>query len=690
MPKVRKVKESSAPGDFPVRHYSHSSMIRFSTNPILFKIQDVNGDRFDTSMGISGVIGQAFHRAMEAYYGGNDDMPVSDEAEAIEAGLKVGTSFLEMYNDGFIEWSSTVPNKQKALEMFAYGFNSYVKAKPWEKEDLVSVEEMLEEVVDVEWRGQLLTLPVKLKGYTDKIIRQDGKLKIKDYKTTRAFSDPEKIDGAKILQAVQYYLLAYARYGEEPYSMTFEEVKLTANRDGSPQVREYEMVYEENELYFDFYFRFYDDMTRALNGEMVYVPNINAFYDNEVALISYIHRLDVSEEQAKLMKKHKVTNITDLLKKQIQSAGNMRKLLKTVEEKFVSAKNLNYEKMENQEKIQTKLLEYGMMLQFDSKIEGATVDLYRYTPSIGLKMSRIKAFTEDIEQVLGVSGIRVLAPIPNTSLVGFEVPRKQRTFPALPAGKGFDIAIGQDVMGEPYRFDIRQAPHLLVAGASGSGKSVFLTSIIEQLDRLAKKDVEIHLFDPKMVELAVYQESKNVVEYETDILKIHQSLANLVAEMNRRYKKLASQKARNLEEAGGMPYKVVVIDEFGDLTMQNYVHEETIDTGEVYTKGSKQGEAKIVVEKTEVSKEIARYILLLAQKARAAGIHLVIATQRPSTDVITGTIKANFPTKVAFRTAKAVDSVVLLDEPGAEKLMGKGDMIFASDEGQVRLQGYKA
>jgi len=192
---------------------------------------------------------------------------------------------------------------------------------------------------------------VPLKGYLDKLIRHERRLKIKDYKLVGAFSDPEKIDGAKILQAINYYLLTYAHYGEEPYSITFEEIKRTKNKDGGKQVREYEIVYSENELFFDFYFRFYEDMTRALNGEMVYVPNINAFYDNEVALISYIHRLDVTEEQAKLMKKYKVDNITDLLKKKIHSAGNMRKLLKTIEQKFVSAKNLNYNKMITEEKI---------------------------------------------------------------------------------------------------------------------------------------------------------------------------------------------------------------------------------------------------------------------------------------------------------------------------------------------------
>jgi S-DNA-T family DNA segregation ATPase FtsK/SpoIIIE len=267
-------------------------------------------------------------------------------------------------------------------------------------------------------------------------------------------------------------------------------------------------------------------------------------------------------------------------------------------------------------------------------------------------MARLRSYVADVEQVLGISGIRVLAPIPNTTMVGYEVPRKERKFPKVPNGFGFDLAIGQTIMGEPRRFDIRQAPHMLVAGASGSGKSVFLASMIEQINRIS--NVQIHLFDPKMVELAQYQSLPSVVEYQSDPDAIACSLMDIEAEMNSRYKRLVSAKKKNIADCGGIPYKFVIIDEYGDL----------------------------------MSKDINKSILVLAQKARAAGIHLIIATQRPSVDVITGTIKANFPTKAVFRTAKLTDSKVVIDEAGAETLTGKGDMLFASDAGIERLQGY--
>lgn len=638
-------------GEFPVKHLSASSMICLSTNPILFKIKYINRDIFDTTMGIGGVLGKAFHLAMSVYYGGSDTLIPTNEAEAVEYGLKSGMEYLNAYNDGFIEYSTTIDTKQKALEIFTFAYQSYIKQFPYKKDEIVSTEEKIEQFINVEWRGKELKLPVKLKGYVDKIERTDGKLKIRDYKLVANFSDPDKIDGAKILAAVEYYLLAYAKYGEEPYSCIFDEIKRTKNRDNGPQVRSYEIVFADNDLYFDFYFRFYEDVIRALNGEMVFLPNVHAIFDNEVAIVSYIHRLDISEETAKLMKKHKVENISDLLKKEIQSAGNMRKLLKTVEEKFVSAKNIDYDKMSTQEKIQTKMLEYGIMLQFDSKVEGATVDLYRYNPSMGVKMSRIRNFVDDIEQVVGISGIRVLAPIPNSKLVGFEVPKENRTFPQLPESQGFKLAVGQTIQGETRYFDIREAPHILVAGSTGSGKSVFLHSIIRQLIKLPT--VELHLFDPKQVEMFQYEES--VREYKHSKDGISAGLEEMVAEMERRYTKMKKAKVKHISETD-FKYKFVIIDEYADLKA-----------------------------KTEIDQNIK----LLAQKGRACGVHIIVATQRASTKIIDGDVKVNFPVKVVFRMAKATDSRVMIDEDGAEKLLGKGDCLFASDAGVERLQAFK-
>lgn len=648
IPKVNKV--STEEHKTVVPHLSYSGLCLFSENPVMFKIRHVNGDYIDSTMSVSGVIGQAFHHAMEYYWSCEQD-----DAEAMRQGLEAGMEFLENYNDGFIDWNKTVANKQKAQELLAFCYNTYVKEKPRnDGSTTISCEEMIKETINVTWKGQNIKLPIPLKGKLDRLARdKKGRLIIRDYKTCRSFSDPDKIDGRKIIQSIQYFFLVYVLYGEVPYSMIYEEVKMTKNRDGGKQLKEYEFIYEKNDLFFDFYLRLYSDVVRALSGEMVFVPNVSAMWDNEVAMIAYIHRLDMSDVQAAMMKKHKVDNLTALLQRKIQTAGNMRQLMKSVEKKFVSARNLNYSSMTNEQKIATKLMEHGILVQFNDKIDGATVELYRFTPSIGLKMARLKGFVDDIEQVLGISNIRILAPIPNSTMIGFEVPKQERYFPAMPEPtKTFDLNIGLDIMGETVKYDLREAPHMLVAGSTGSGKSVFLNTIIEQL--LVLDNVDLHLFDPKEVEFFVYED--RVTQYHSDPKKINDALEDLVLEMEERYQTLKANKVRNINQLENINYKFVIIDEYNDLAMN--------------------------------SSQAERNILLLAQKSRAAGIHLIIATQRPSTDVISGTIKANFPVKAVFRVSKEVDSRVVLDESGAEKLAGKGDMLFSTTQGLQRVQGF--
>ncbi len=655
-------------------------MSLFSTNPILFKIKYLNRDKIDTTTNISAIIGRAFHRAMEVYY--SPEAP-KDEGEAIALALKEGLLFMEQFPEGWINWSKTIETRQKALEIVAFAIREYVKIAQRDAEETVSCEECLLSNIDIEWRGERLSLPVTLKGYTDRITRgKDGKLRIRDYKTCASFSDGDKIDGAKILQAVTYYLLAYARYGEPPHSFLFEEVKTSTNRDGSPQVREYEIVFEEHELYFEFFFRFYADMVRALNGEMVYVPNIRTLFDNEVSIVAYIQRLDVSEEAAALMKKHEVTTLTDLLKKEIATAANMRKLLEGAAEKLVQVKSINYASMEHHEKIQAKLLELGVVIKYHSLIEGASVNLYRFTTGIGVTMSRIRQYADDVQMVLGTQGVRVIAPIPGTTFIGFEVPRADRRFPALPESQGLNLAIGEMVDGSVRRFDLREAPHMLVAGSTGSGKSIFLHDIILQLR--GRSDIELHLIDPKRVEFTLHKTF--ACEYLSDVSEITRSLFDLAEEMDRRYDVIERAGVRDISKMDGMPYKVVVIDEYADLAMQRVKVPKAISA-----KPMKMTEGEIPTEGTaeiEFYPSIEESLQRIAQKGRAAGIHVILATQRASTRIITGDIKVNFPVKAVFRMAKGIDSRVMLDEEGAEKLLGKGDMLFQSDAGTERLQGY--
>ncbi len=294
-------------------------------------------------------------------------------------------------------------------------------------------------------------------------------------------------------------------------------------------------------------------------------------------------------------------------------------------------------------------------------------------------MNNLLRLQDDIALALATSNIRILTPIPGKAAVGIEVPNIVRELVTLgdllanPEWKKtqhpLGVALGKDISGRPFYFRLSEMPHLLVAGATGSGKSVCVNSLIVSMLYIAPPDiVRFLMVDPKRVELTVYNEIPHLVApVVVNPKQAAAALAWAVTEMERRYEMLTEIPARNIEtynEKAGkngrerMPYLVVVIDELADLMM---------------------------VSPKEVEESICR----LAQLARAVGIHLVVATQRPSANVITGLIKSNITTRIAFSVSSQIDSRVIIDQPGAEKLIGKGDMLFSTQSllKPVRLQG---
>ena len=649
-----KIKQSKEKSDFPVEHYSYSTFTKFSTNPIMFKINAINGDVIETTSSASSVLGRGLHKAMETYFGANPDVPTpANEAEAVKTGYEAGKSYLDAYSDGFIEWNTTVPDRAKMAERYSFAYFEYIKELGYNQktQEILMAERMLKHKIQVDGHD----LPVPLKGSADMVYREGGKIRIVDHKFTTRHSSEDKIDGAKLLQSAFLYFLIYAETGEAPYSITFAECKITANQDKSqPQTKKFTIVYEDLPLMFDLFYRFYADVTDALLGKMVYVPNLNSLYDNEVSLLAYIHRLDVDEEKAKVFKKLKVDNITDFLKKKISSSKSLSQFLEATSKKFVSAVTLNYEKMTTEEKIKMKLAEHGIGVEFDSKVVGPAVTLYRYEPSIGVKMSKVESFTKDIELVTSSMGVRVLAPIPGTELVGFEVPNAKRTFLSdASKAKNGRIAIGVDIQGKTQYVDIQEAPHILIAGSTGSGKSVLLNSIVSTLGQT----VELWIADPKQVEF----QDVECDRYADTSEMVEQMMRDLIDQMAMRY----GEMKRSHSKTWAGQKIVIVVDEFGDMMM---------------------------ARKGEERQELEEMIVRIAQKGRAAGIHMIIATQRPSVSVISGNIKANFPTRIALKTASAKDSEVILGVGGAEKLCGKGDMLLmrSTEPEIVRLQGYSA
>jgi DNA segregation ATPase FtsK/SpoIIIE, S-DNA-T family len=350
----------------------------------------------------------------------------------------------------------------------------------------------------------------------------------------------------------------------------------------------------------------------------------------------------------------------------------------------------NAEVIENKENIIKTLGDHKIPIRHISATVGPTVTLYEVVPERGVRLAKIKTLENDIALSLSALGIRIIAPIPGRGTVGIEVPNKKPetvSMRSLITSKSFQetkfdlaLALGRTITNDPYIVDLTKMPHLLVAGATGQGKSVGINAIITSL--LYKKhpaEVKFVLIDPKRVELPLYTKierhflAKLPGEEDaiiTDTQKVINTLNSLCIEMDNRLELLKSAQSRNIKEYNEkfisrrlnpekghkyMPYIVLIIDEFADLIMT-------------------------------AGREIEGPIGRLAQLARAIGIHLIISTQRPSTNIITGFIKANFPTRIAFRVFSSVDSRTILDATGADRLVGRGDMLVSSGNEPVRVQ----
>ena len=349
------------------------------------------------------------------------------------------------------------------------------------------------------------------------------------------------------------------------------------------------------------------------------------------------------------------------------------------------------EQTANKNRIVEVLNSFGVQIKTIMATVGPTITLYEITPAEGVKISKIRNLEDDIALSLSALGIRIIAPIPGKGTIGIEVPNRRQNIVSMESilnSKRFQettmelpIAIGKTITNEIFMVDLAKLPHLLVAGATGQGKSVGLNAIIASL--LYKKhpnELKLVLIDPKKVEFSVYAPiaqhfmakvpDDNEEPIITDVKKVIRTLNSLCKLMDTRYDLLKLAGARNIKEYNKkyvnhqlrltdgheyMPYIVVIIDEFGDLIMT-------------------------------AGKEIELPIARIAQLARAVGIHMVIATQRPTASIITGNIKANFPGRMAFRVSAMIDSRTILDRPGANQLIGRGDLLFLNGNEPVRVQ----
>ena len=426
-----------------------------------------------------------------------------------------------------------------------------------------------------------------------------------------------------------------------------------------------------------------DESTNLQNDNMF---NIEVFDED----IKNTNKINDIEDKVK--KKEKLDNsVKEVISKEIEeSIVGEKKEEKIYVHPSVELLNINNktklknedkkELIENAGKLEGILNDFGVDAKVIQVTKGPSVTRFEIQPSPGVKVSKIVNLQDDIALGLAASGVRMEAPIPGKAAIGIEVPNNKQTAVFLRevldskefknSNKKLAFALGKDIAGKCVVGDLATMPHTLIAGATGSGKSVCInTLIVSLLYKYSPKEVKLLMVDPKVVELSVYNGIPHLlIPVVTDPKKAAAALNWAVNEMNKRYKLFAEASVRNIESYNALfekgiieeklPYTVIIVDELADLMMA-------------------------------CPNDVEDYICRLAQMARAAGMHLIIATQRPSVDVITGVIKANIPSRISFAVSSGIDSRTILDQTGAEKLLGRGDMLYCpiGENKPIRVQG---
>lgn len=632
----------------PIEHWSYSSLMLFLSDRYAFYQQNILKN-YDNSTGPAAVVGSAAHRALEAYY--------RSGGASVNAAVLVGQKYIDSVGDGAIDYGKT-GNREKIIKDYTAAMNLYFAEAP-SFHEIIAVEDSYVTKIH---RNETEELPIPIKAKIDLVVRnKQGKIEIVDHKFVSSYTDPDVEDPERIFQAMFYYFAVLYKYAEIPQRLVYNELKYTKNSDGSPQLKPYEIVYEKHPEYLTIFHAMYEQCTaEILKEDCSYLPNLRSMFTGQKSFDTWRAQLLSSDVRSLPQVRHRPT----YQGVEIQEA-----------KKYVPSltDGVDFDKLTDEEKIKAKLLEFGLPVEMDKTYYGPHITKFTFKPSRGVRMAAFEKHEKDLAIALSAASIRVEAPIMGTSLVGVEIPARERKFfewtPSAEHGGTLNLPIGSDVFGNVVYKNLSAMPHLLVAGTTGSGKSVLLNVIIKALiEQNTPEDLRLVLIDPKQVELTIHEglphlEMAPIVE----VQEAARAFWALVENMEERYGLLRAAKARNIDEYNAraterMPKMVVVVDELADMMLQ----------------------------KQEAGMPVETAIIRLAQKARAAGIHLVLGTQRPSVDVVTGLLKANIPTRIAFRTASEVDSRVILDTEGAEKLLGKGDLLFLDpgSRGLQRLQSF--
>lgn len=553
--------------------------------------------------------------------------------ESPEDAITAGLEDIENVADYEIDYGKT-GSREKMLAAYQSLTDSVLKELP-DYQNIIDIEAKLDAEVSISGKK------VPMTGRVD-LVRDlgDGTIEILDWKSVAAYSAEDEENYKYVMQAWFYVLLSELKYGKPVARVVFQEIKKTKNKDSSPQVRSYILV--RNQIQ-----EANDTIGRIVKDAYEYISNPDAkYFPNPSDMMNGRQSVEIYAQ----LKGTTIRTVHATESKPKFSAVNT-----------VVAEDVVKSDGSESERIMAKLAEFGIGGKIENVVSSHSVETYMLRPNRGVKMSKIATMGDDLSLALSSEAVRIIAPIYGTQTVGIEVPKEQ-TFPTcenIPAGTV--IPIGVDTMNNIIYDDIAKMPHMLIGGQTGSGKSVFIKNIIASL-----KGCDVTVVDCKMIDFIDLDGKYCDVITERDEAIRH--VAHLVDLMDRRYRNRVKNGKR----------KVLVIDEYADLIMglgKEKVHVMS-STGKPTT--------ETVDRKAEFEQNLCR----LLQKARAANINVIIATQRPSADIVSPIIKANCPVKACLRVATAKNSEIVLDEAGGEKLLGKGDMLYlgSGKVNPVRLQ----
>ena len=633
---------------FPIKYISYSSLSKFHQNPGGWKESYILGNKYFKSSPAM-LVWKMAHWVIELYMQGT----------SVEQAHDSQLAWFNQMPDTDVKWWKT-GSRENVIKDFTTAIQMYFEEMP-DYEKVLYVEKTLQYDIKDTIDGREITSPLPFYGIPDIVYEENGEIIIEDFKFKSAHTKDE--DGphpSYWIQSLFYYYLVKQDIGRAPKEIRFREVKITKNRDSSSQHNIITINYNSEEFELHKAFFWYQ-----LFGFCKFIEDADAdsyFPYNIYDQLGGRETMELMQNTIFWYKQDKAVS-SDLVKVDRAEFKETR-FLETKAPETV------------EEKIKYKFQEFAIALSFSEKQEWYAFDRYLFIPSRWVKMSDIKRYAEDVAQATEMENVRIIAPVPGTKFVWVEVPRENRGVVNFDWKKSFPI--GRDIDKKLHTLDLSNSntPHLIVAGRSWSGKSVFLKNLL----KTQPKNTYFAIIDPKRVEFGWMKEDKknNIHLYGSTIFHAVNILTNMRDKMNERYKEMEEKGMTDIE---GTKYKrwVIIIEEMAFL-MQS---KEKIDDPSGYY--NQDGTPKQV----KACDYVLSLLTEISAMGRASGFHLILATQRPSVDVIPGIIKANIPARLCFATSSSVDTKVVLDQEfWAEKLAWLWDGLYIDGSGKepIRIQ----